>query len=111
MIRNERQRAELIAAVEALQLEGPYFIEERLARHRGPFLRAVKDVPVGGTWWEIRYFPACERYAWAYLPEGAGPRAFAWGHTPQQAFLNALWHHPLSPQGQEQPQGNHSDLQ
>ncbi|MFS8740941.1 hypothetical protein [Synechococcus sp. WC10meta] len=96
MIRDERQRAEFIAAVEALRLEGPYFVETRLSRQRGPFWRAVKDVAAGQPWWEIRYFPACERYAWAYLPEGSGPREFAWGHTPQQAFLNALWQQPAS---------------
>ncbi|MGQ9837725.1 MAG: hypothetical protein ACUVRV_07085 [Cyanobacteriota bacterium] len=94
MIRNERQRAEFIAAIETLQLEGPYFVEERLTRHRGPFLRAVKDVPAGKTWWEIRYFPTCEHYAWAYLPEQPGQRTFAWGHTLEQAFLNALWQQP-----------------
>ncbi|MCJ2541987.1 hypothetical protein [Thermostichus vulcanus] len=112
MIRNERQRAEFIAAVETLQLEGPYFVEERLTRHRGPFLRAVKDVPVGGTWWEIRYFPDCERYAWAYLPEQPNPREFAWGHTLEQAFLNALWQQPQAPSlTSTDSQDNHSDLQ
>ncbi|MFQ3584579.1 MAG: hypothetical protein SNJ85_06555 [Cyanobacteriota bacterium] len=112
MIRNERQRAEFIAAVETLQLEGPYFVEERLTRHRGLFLRAVKDVPVGGTWWEIRYFPDCERYAWAYLPEQPNPRAFAWGHTLEQAFLNALWQQPQAPSlTSTDSQDNHSDLQ
>ncbi|MEN9226998.1 MAG: hypothetical protein Q6L60_12135 [Thermostichus sp. HHBFW_bins_43] len=112
MIRNERQRAEFIAAVETLQLEGPYFVEERLTRHRGPFLRAVKDVPVGGTWWEIRYFPDCERYAWAYLPEQPSPREFAWGHTLEQAFLNALFQQPeSSPLSLAENRENQSDLQ
>ncbi len=94
MIRNERQWAEFVAALEALHLEGPYFVEQRLTRQRGPFLRAVKDVPPGKTWWEVRYFPQCERYAWAYLPEAPSQRAFAWGHTLEQAFLNALLQQP-----------------
>jgi hypothetical protein len=93
MHEQERTRQELQSAIAELPVAGPYFIEQRLARIRGPFLRAVKDVAPGESWWEIRYFFTLNDLQWAYLPEQHRTAEFAWGHTPEQAYLNGILLH------------------
>ncbi|MDX2270832.1 MAG: hypothetical protein NW237_02645 [Cyanobacteriota bacterium] len=92
MRRNDPLWHEFIHAVDSLHLAGPYFVEERVARKMGRFLRAVKDVPVGQPWWEIRYFFDQTEKSWAYLPEQQIDPQFAWGHTLAQAYLNGIFH-------------------
>lgn len=85
-----RIHQELTEAIAALSLDGPYFVERRLARKRGRFLRAVKDVPPGETWWEVLYFFQSDDLCWAYLPAQRQSPYFAWGYTAQQAYLNGI---------------------
>lgn len=88
-----KARSEFTTAIESLKLSGPYFVEERVARHRGRFLRAVKDVDPGESWWEVRHFFTHSGPCWAYLPEQRSTAQFAWGHTLEQAYLNAILKH------------------
>jgi hypothetical protein len=88
--RNEKLWAEFIAAIDAMNLSGPYFVEERVTRQRGHFLRAVKDVPAGESWWEIRFFFTQTESCWAFLPENRHTSEFAWGNTLHQAYLNGI---------------------
>ena len=88
--REHRVRQSFEEAIAALPLEGPYFVEQRLARHRGPFLRAVKDVSPGEAWWEILYFFKTEELCWAFLPTCRRSTQLAWGYTATQAYLNGI---------------------
>ncbi len=93
MARHPKAHSQFVAAIEKLNLAGPYFVEERIARHRGRFLRAVKDVVPGESWWEVRHFFTHAGPCWAYLPEQRSIPQFAWGHTLEQAYLNAILNH------------------
>ncbi len=93
---NDRVRREFVRAIDELNLGGPYFVEKRITRHRGPFLRAVKDVEPGQSWWELRYFFSLDdvdNLCWAYLPEKRDTPEFAWGYTIEQAYLNGIFRH------------------
>ncbi len=91
-VKYEKLRGEFITALNDLNLQGPFFVEQRLARHRGYFFRAVKDVSPGENWWEVLYFFAYEGPCWAYLPEQRKSPEFAWGNTLEQAYLNGILH-------------------
>jgi hypothetical protein len=93
MKRNEKHWAEFKATIDILNPGGPYFIEERISRQMGSFLRAVKDVNPGEQWWEIRYFFNQAHSCWAYLPAYRIHSEFGWGNTLEQAFLNAIFLH------------------
>ncbi|MGF1576216.1 MAG: hypothetical protein ACFCU9_09820 [Cyanophyceae cyanobacterium] len=91
--REHRVQQLFVDTIAALPLEGPYFVEQRLARRRGPFLRAVKDVAPGEAWWEILYFFKTEELCWAFLPTQRSSPYFAWGYTAEQAYLNGILTH------------------
>jgi hypothetical protein len=91
---NQHARSELIAAIQTLHPGDPYFVEVRLAKWRGKFLRAVKDVAPGQPWWELCYFYSFEGQCWAYLPcTRQGHADWGWGYTATQAYLNSLLLH------------------
>ncbi|GAB4217993.1 MAG: hypothetical protein OHK0012_24820 [Synechococcales cyanobacterium] len=91
---NRSARTELVHAIHSLHPGDPYFIEERVARWRGRFWRAVKDVAPGQTWWELCYFYSHDGACWAYLPASRSDHsAWGWGYTATQAYLNSILLH------------------